>query len=191
MLDRIKQLDTELLIYLNNLGNESWDPIWISITNKFTFLPLFILVIFFLFKKNGTKGLFVILLFITILILFTDQFTNLVKDFTERLRPCRSDEIQDLLRNIDIRCGKYGFFSAHAANSISVTIFITNCLDKSVKKFITPTLILWVLVFSYSRIYLGVHYPLDTFFGLIFGLFSGLLFKNIYNYFISQKVFSD
>ena len=91
MLERIKQLDTELLIYLNNLGNESWDPIWISITNKFTFLPLFILVIFFLFKKNGTKGLFVILLFISFLILFTDQFTNLVKDFTERLRPCRSE----------------------------------------------------------------------------------------------------
>ena len=65
MLDRIKQIDTELLIFLNNLGNKFWDPIWISITDKFTFLPLFILIIFFLFKKNGTKGLFTILLFIS------------------------------------------------------------------------------------------------------------------------------
>ena len=191
MLDRIKQIDTELLIFLNNLGNKSWDPLWVSITDKFTFLPLFILIIFFLFKKNGTKGLLVILLFISVLILFTDQFTNVVKDFTQRLRPCRLDELQGLLRDIDIRCGKYGFFSAHAANSISVTIFIINCIDESVKKFLKPVLILWVMIFSYSRIYLGVHYPLDTIFGLSFGIFSGFLFKYIYNYFISVKVFSD
>ena len=152
MLDRIKQIDTELLIFLNNLGNKSWDPLWVSITDKFTFLPLFILIIFFLFKKNGTKGLLVILLFISVLILFTDQFTNVVKDFTQRLRPCRSDELQGLLRDIDIRCGKYGFFSAHAANSISVTIFIINSVDESVKKFLKPVLILWVMIFSCSRI---------------------------------------
>lgn len=191
MLDRIKQIDTELLIFLNNLGNKSWDPIWISITDKFTFIPLFMLIIFFLFKKNGTKGLLVILIFISILILFTDQFTNVVKDFTQRLRPCRLDELQGLLRDIDIRCGKYGFFSAHAANSISATIFIINCIDESVKKFLKPVLILWVMIFSYSRIYLGVHYPLDTIFGLSFGIFSGFLFKYLYNYFISVKVFSD
>ncbi len=191
MLDRIKQIDTELLIFLNNLGNKSWDPLWVSITDKLTFLPLFILIIFFLFKKNGTKGLLVILLFISVLILFTDQFTNVVKDFTQRLRPCRLDELQGLLRDIDIRCGKYGFFSAHAANSISVTIFIINCVDKSVKKILKPVLILWVMIFSYSRIYLGVHYPLDTVFGLSFGIFSGFLFKYLYNYFISVKVFSD
>ena len=191
MLDRIKQIDTELLIFFNNLGNKSWDPLWVSITDKFTFLPLFILIIFFLFKKKGTKRLFVILIFISVLILFTDQFTNVVKDFTQRLRPCRLDELQGLLRDIDIRCGKYGFFSAHAANSISVTIFIINCVDESVKKFLKPVLILWVMIFSYSRIYLGVHYPLDTIFGLSFGIFSGFLFKYIYNYFISVKVFSD
>ena len=191
MLDRIKQIDTELLIFLNNLGNKSWDPLWVSITDKFTFLPLFILIIFFLFKKNGTKGLLVILLFISVLILFTDQFTNVVKDFTQRLRPCRLDELQGLLRDIDIGCGKYGFFSAHAANSISITIFVINCVDESVKKFLKPVLIFWVIIFSYSRIYLGVHYPLDTIFGLSFGIFSGFLFKHIYNYFISVKVFSD
>ena len=83
------------------------------------------------------------------------------------------------------------FFSAHAANSISVAVFILNCVNESVKKFLKPILILWVLFFSYSRIYLGVHYPLDTIFGLTFGLLSGYLFTCIYNHFKSQKLFFD
>ena len=189
-MNRIKQIDTEILIYLNNLGSETWDPLWIAITNKFTFIPMFILLIYLLHKKNGNNGLLIILFFIALLILFTDQFTNLVKDSTQRLRPCRMDDLQNLLRDIDIRCGKYGFFSAHAANSIAVTIFVLNCLEQSVKKYIKPILIVWVIIFSYSRIYLGVHYPLDTLFGLTFGLFSGLLFKCFYNYFKSRKEFS-
>ena len=189
-MDRIKQIDTEILIYLNNLGSEAWDPLWIAITNKFTFTPMFILILYLLYKKNGINGLLIILFFIALLILFTDQFTNLVKDSTQRLRPCRLDDLQNLLRDINIRCGKYGFFSAHAANSVAVTIFILNCFNRSVKKYIKPILILWVIIFSYSRIYLGVHYPLDTLFGLTFGLFSGFLFKYIYNYFKSRKEFS-
>ena len=102
-MNRIKQIDTEILIFLNNLGSETWDPLWIAITNKFTFIPMFILLIYLLYKKNGNKGLLIILFFIALLILFTDQFTNLVKDSTQRLRPCRVDDLQNLLRDINIR----------------------------------------------------------------------------------------
>ena len=138
-MDRIKQIDTEILIYLNNLGSEAWDPLWIAITNKFTFIPMFILIVYLLYKKNGINGLLIILFFITLLILFTDQFTNLVKDSTQRLRPCRLDDLQNLLRDINIRCGKYGFFSAHAATSVAVTILILNCFNRSsVISFVGP-----------------------------------------------------
>ena len=159
MLDKLKELDTELLIFLNNLGNESWDYTWLVITDKYTFLPLFLIVIFLLYKENGFYKLFLILLSIAFLILFTDQFTNLVKDTFERLRPCRVEELQQYLRNIDIRCGKYGFFSAHAANSIAVTTLIISTFKFSYKNWISLLLIFWVALFAYSRIYLGVHYP--------------------------------
>ena len=73
---------------------------------------------------------------------------------------------------------------------LTATIFILNCVDDSIKKFLKPVLIFWVIIFSYSRIYLGVHFPLDTLFGLGFGLISGNIFKYLYVYFKSQKEYS-
>ena len=160
MPNKLKELDTELLIFLNNLGNDKWDYIWLAITDKYTFLPLFLLIIFLIYKENGFYKLSIILLSISLLILFTDQFTNLVKDTFERLRPCRVEELQQYLRNIDVRCGKFGFFSAHAANSIAVTTLIITTFRFSYKNWISLLLVSWVAVFAYSRVYLGVHYPL-------------------------------
>ena len=125
-MNKIKQIDTEILIYLNNLGSETWDPLWIAITNKFTFIPIFILLIYLLYKKNGINGLLIILFFIALLILFTDQFTNLVKDSTQRLRPCRLDDLQNLLRDINIRCGKYGFFSCSRLKCSNISSLPSN-----------------------------------------------------------------
>ena len=182
MLNKLKELDTELLIFLNNLGSDFWDPFWLAITDKYTFLPVFLIIIFLLYKENGFYKLLLILLSISLLILFTDQFTNLVKDTFERLRPCRVEELQQYLRNIDVRCGKYGFFSAHAANSIAVTTLIITTFRFLYKKWISLLLIFWVAVFAYSRIYLGVHYPLDTFVGLFFGFIFGKAASYIINY---------
>ena len=178
---RIKQIDTEILIYLNNLGSETWDPLWIAITNKFTFIPIFILLIYLLYKKNGINGLLIILFFIALLILFTDQFTNLVKDSTQRLRPCRIDDLQNLLRDINIRCGKYGFFSAHASNSFSLAIFF-GLLLRSSNKLLILLFAIYAFLISYSRIYLGVHYPIDILVGAIFGTINAIALYKIYLY---------
>ena len=190
MLNSFNEFDTELLIFLNNLGSEAWDPLWIQITNKFTFFPLFLIIIYFFFKEFGVKRLIIILIFISFIILFTDQFTNIVKNTFKRLRPCGELDLQLSLRNIDIYCGRYGFFSAHASNSIAVSIFIITLIKSKAKKWIKPILISWVVIFSYSRIYLGVHYPMDTIFGLLFGFFSGSLFVYIFNRFRFQIGFS-
>ena len=178
-MDRIKQIDTEILIYLNNLGSEAWDPLWIAITNKFTFIPMFILIVYLLYKKNGINGLLIILFFIALLILFTDQFTNLVKDSTQRLRPCRLDDLQNLLRDINIRCGKYGFFSAHASNSFSLAVFF-GLLFKDFSKYPIYFTLIFASLISYSRVYLGVHYPLDIIFGALFGMINGLVIYSVH-----------
>jgi undecaprenyl-diphosphatase len=155
MIKRILEIDRELLVFLNNLGSELWDPIWLLITDKLTFIPIFIFIIYRFFKDFGVKQALKILLCISILILFTDQFTNFIKASFERFRPCSEPELFGLLRDIDIGCGKYGFFSAHAANSAAVTSFILLNFKSYRKSLISMVLFFWVILFSYSRIYLG------------------------------------
>ena len=174
----LEDIDIQILVYLNSLGSEFWDPIWITLTNKTTYIPLFAFIVYYIYKRFGLKQTAFIILFISILILFTDQFTNFIKDSFQRLRPCREGYLG--LREIDIYCGKYGFFSAHASNSIAVSLFIIKIMREKYSSMFSLILISWVFVFSYSRIYLGLHYPMDILCGLIFGVISSTLFYHIY-----------
>ena len=188
MIENLLNLDREFLIYLNNLGSNNWDFVWLILTDKLTYTPFFLLIIYFIFKNFSIKQSLFILLSIALLILFTDQFTNLVKDYFQRLRPCRDDTLNLFLRSIDVRCGKYGFFSAHASNSIAVSVFIYKLFNTKQQRALNYFLLLWVVIFSYSRIYLGVHYPLDIIFGLIFGLIFGTLgYKILENFLLIRS----
>ena len=184
----LEEIDIQLLVYLNSLGSEFWDPLWIVLTNKLTYIPVFIFIVFKIYKKFEVKQVLFILFFIALLILFTDQFTNFFKDSFQRLRPCREEFLN--LRQIDIYCGKYGFFSAHASNSIAVSLFLIRVMKERFKSLLSIFLFLWVLIFSYSRIYLGLHYPIDILFGLLFGVISSSIFHTIYlrinNYFFDK-----
>ena len=184
----LEGIDVQLLVYLNSLGSEFWDPLWIVLTNKLTYIPLFIFIVFKIYRRFGVKQMLFILFFIALLILFTDQFTNFFKDSFQRLRPCRQEYLN--LRQIDIYCGKYGFFSAHASNSIAVSLFVIRVIKERFNSLFSIILFIWVFIFSYSRIYLGLHYPIDILFGLLFGIFSSSIFYTIYsridNYFFNK-----
>ena len=93
MLEQLLDLDTELFVYLNGLGSERWDWLWLIITDKLTFIPLYGILLFLVFKKYGWQKGLVIVLFIAALITFTDQMTNVVKRSVLRFRPCACDEI--------------------------------------------------------------------------------------------------
>jgi len=80
MMENILNLDREFLIYLNNLGSNNWDLLWLTLTNKLTYFPFFLFVIYLIFKNFSIKQSLFILLSIAMLILLTDQFTNVIKD---------------------------------------------------------------------------------------------------------------
>ena len=185
MIDQLLELDRELFLYLNNLGTETWDDLWLIITNKLTFIPLYAFLLYFIYKKYGLKPLLLMVLVISVMITFTDQITNVFKDGFMRARPCRADGVSDLARFVAERCGKYGFFSGHSSNSMAAAVFGGLILRPYFKNLIF-ILLLWSFIVAYSRIYVGVHYPLDIICGMTFGALSGFMFYKLAKYLIKR-----
>ena len=175
MLEKILSLDTELFVYLNGLGSDTFDGFWLIITKQYTWIPLFLLLLYLIYNKLGAKQSLYLLLFVAILLVLTDQTANLFKNGFQRLRPCNNPEINSFIRIVQSR-NSFSFFSGHATSSMAVTTFLYLIFRKDFKYF--WLLFAWPLIFAYSRIYLGLHYPLDILSGyLCGGTFAFLMFK--------------
>lgn len=185
MIEDILNLDTELFIYLNSLGFPLFDNFWIFLSTKEANVFFYSTLLFLYFYKRSLKfkfsELFYLLILIAFMITITDQTANLFKDSFQRLRPCYNEMIKDSLRLVKESCGgKYGFFSAHASNSFTLAVFF-GLLYKNKFKYLIYFSLLYASLISYSRIYLGVHFPLDILFGAAFGLIIGILTFNFYD----------
>jgi undecaprenyl-diphosphatase len=177
MLEKIQELDTNLFVYLNGLGSKTFDKLWLVITDQLNWIPFFLLLFYLIYKKIGGKQTLYLLLFIAVLIAFTDQTTNLFKYTFQRLRPCNNPEINSFIRIVQVR-KSYSFFSGHAANTMAVATFLYLVLKRHFKYL--GLLFLWPLIFAYSRIYLGLHYPGDILTGYFFGALFGSLIYLVY-----------
>lgn len=177
MLENLLTLDVQLLVYLNGLGSEAYDGLWLFITKQTNWTPLFLVLLYIIYTKVGIKQTLYIILAIAVLILITDQSTNLVKYTVQRLRPCNNPDI--IIRAVKTS-KSFSFFSGHAANSMAAAMFIYHVLKPYFKY--TFLLFLWPLIFAYSRIYLGLHYPLDILCGYLFGMMTGLFMYRMYQF---------
>ena len=179
MIEEILKLDSKLFLYLNNLGTSKFDIFWISLSKieANILMYLFLILLFFYNQKIRPKLIYIFYFFfvIALMIIITDQGANIFKDSFQRLRPCYNESIIDSLRLVKENCGgKYGFFSAHASNSFSLAIFFGLLFINRISYIIMITIVYASLI-SYSRIYLGVHYPIDIIFGGFFGIFVGFV----------------
>lgn len=185
MLEKIIQLDKELLIFLNGLGSPTFDGLWLVITKQVYWTPVFLLIFYFLQKKLGWKNFGYYILFTALLILVCDQTCNLFKHGFERLRPCNDDEMKTLIRVVKTS-PSFSFFSGHAANSLATTVFGFMILRKYYKH--AYWVFLFPLIFAYSRIYLGLHYPTDILTGYAFGATFGFICYKLYSKYILRTL---
>lgn len=181
MLKSLLEWDRDTFVYLNNLGIEEYDLFWTTVTNFPTWIPLFILFIVLIFKKYPKKEALYVLLTIVAMILFVGAFTDIVKHYVARLRPNNTEEINTIIRILKSP-NTYSFFSGHAASSFSVTTIVVLFLRKRFKW--VWIFYVWPFLFAASRIFVGVHYPVDIIVGAMVGVTCAISFYKMYKRFI-------
>ena len=175
-LDSIIQHDKELLVFLNGLGSENWDSFWIFITTPINWTPLFLLFFYLIFKTFGWKKGLVFIIITALMAGFSDQLTVFIKDLVGRLRPNQNPELRDIIRLLKDN-KSFSFVSGHATTSTAVSLLMYLTLKKYYKY--TILFFIWPLLFAYSRIYIGVHFPIDVTVGAMLGLLIGFLFYQL------------
>jgi undecaprenyl-diphosphatase len=185
MLEKIISLDKQLLVFLNSFGSETFDPIWLIITKQVNWIPFFLLLIYLVYKRLGTKQTLIIVLFVSVLLAVNNEITEAFKAHFQRLRPCNDLDIKDIIRNVK-PSATFSFFSGHSSNTMAVFVFLYCIFRKHYKYF--GLVIFWPFIFSYSRVYLGLHFPTDILAGYTCGILTGLLTFQIYK-FVQRKYF--
>lgn len=188
MIDFLIQLDTKIFLALNGVHSPFWDSIMLFASGKLSWLPLYLLVIYFIAREYKWKAVWW-LLAIAFVVLLTDQVSvHAFKNVFQRLRPCHNTDLNGLMHLVGRCGGKFGFVSSHAANTFGVAVFISFLFSK---RWITLGLIFWAAFVSYSRIYLGVHYPGDVLVGAIVGAGIGIAVWFIANRLMRKYVFKN
>lgn len=171
------ELDRKLFLYLNGLGDVPYDQFFLLVSKTFIWVPFYVILLYLLFKNVGLRTFLFSIIFIALGITISDQLANIFKDGIGRLRPCHDPGLIPLMRTVTCG-GKFGFFSSHASNTFFVASYLSILLGKS-NKVLPWVLFIWASVVAYSRIYLGVHFPLDVLMGAATGFLLGGFFATL------------
>lgn len=180
MIQALNDWDIRLFLFLNGKHSELLDPIMFWASNKWFWIPFYLLLAVWLYKKRP-KQMIYILIATALLITASDQLSShVIKPAVLRLRPCHNPEIAAMVHLSPKGCGgSYGFVSSHAANSFALAIFI-GLLALPYSRLVPLILLLFAVLVAYSRIYVGVHYPGDVLCGAMVGFGLGSLFYFLY-----------
>lgn len=188
IIDQIVEFDKSILLFLNGSDSLFLDGFFLTLTKTSTWIPLFICMLFVVIKNNNARRCFILLGLTVLLVVAADQFSSgFCKPFFHRFRPSHEPSLANLVDMAsDYRGSLYGFISGHATNTFAVAVFFS-LIFKNART--TAVLLLWAILSSYSRIYLGLHYPGDILAGIVSGSLIALTFYYIYRMLIKKFCF--
>jgi len=170
-MDTLIQLDKELFMWFNSHNTPFWDVVMMFFTRKEFWIPLYLLLLYQIYKVKGKEAIYWILGAFLLIFLCDQISTQLFKNVFERFRPSHDPSLKGVVNLVSgYTGGRYGFVSSHATNSFGFALF-TSLLFRN--KLYTFFIFSWSLLVVYTRVYLGVHFPGDIFGGMILGLIIG------------------
>lgn len=172
MLETFIQLDSALTVFINHFHSPFLDALMIAISGRMTWIPLYAIILWLMYKSLGWKTTGFFLLIILINLTLTDQISVWMKNHFLRLRPCHNPNLTDLLHLADGCGGKFGFVSSHAANTMGLAVLCSLLLTQN---WLKVSLFTFAFLNSYSRVYLAKHYVGDVVGGMFLGLVIGWL----------------
>ena len=187
-MDALSTFDSDLFLFLNGLHVSWLDKFMVLVTDMWVWMPLYILLIYWTVKQYGKRWWWIVLA-VCVVVLCSDQLASHVcKPLFHRLRPCYNTDFQDLIYlPKGLAGGKYGFVSSHAANTFAIAAFLTPAL-KNYRPWASIVLYLWAFVSSYSRIYIGFHYPGDILCGAVLGVLVGMVLWKVFQLTLQKRL---
>ncbi|MCH2020859.1 MAG: phosphatase PAP2 family protein [Saprospiraceae bacterium] len=178
--DIILEWDKSLFSLINGQWhNNIFDLIMPYIRDKKTWIPLYLLLLFFIGKKRGIKTVWVLII-ITITIIISDQISSeLVKKSICRIRPCNDTTLNNVRLLLENCGGGFSFTSSHATNHFSFAMQLYLIFRCSWNRIYFLLLFIWACLIAYGQIYVGVHFPLDVIGGAFLGCFLAFIVNRI------------
>ncbi|MEI6754667.1 MAG: phosphatase PAP2 family protein [Paludibacter sp.] len=167
IIEILKGLDTQLFLLINGLHSPFFDNFMWIVSTKFSWIPLYLSVLYLLIRTHKKESIWIILSIVLSIVISDQLASGLLKELVKRLRPSHVDDLKSVIHLVKGYEGSlYGFASSHAANSVGFAL-LTSLIFTD--RFYSLSMLFWALLVSYSRVYLGVHYPGDILGGIVIG----------------------
>ena len=183
-IDALIRSDREIFLWLNGHHTPWLDTLMYWITYKYTWAPMYAILIALHLRKDWKRGLIQIAV-VLIAVIIADKITSgFMKPYFLRLRPCHDPTLDGLVHEVTGCGGMYGFASSHASTSFALAITWFAFLKTRYNYM--WFLFVWAAIYSYSRVYVGVHFLADIVIGTMIGLLVGWVCIKLYQTFLTR-----